>query len=126
MYKQLSGAVSTAINNQNTGYFALSGFDSNFVSANSGNSVTLPAGIYTGNVYIHTGMPSVGTGTSTISIGPSVTGTNASYNGGFTGYGFNGYTTGAGIDLHWTDIYYLPSGGTLGMSVYNNLGYHTS
>ena len=122
-YMLLTGTLSS-VAQANSANFTLSGFDSNYVSANGGQSVTLAPGVWRANANVTFGQPVTGTGTSWCALYFNVSGTNARANPPMmqTNAEFNGWYANNGSKLYGVSDLYLPSGGTLTLALQNSVG----
>ena len=119
----LTGSISS-LPATTTTTFTLSGFDSNFTSANNGQAVNLLPGVYEAISYINFPQPVNGTGSQFASTFFTVSGTNAVCNPSNvqTNAFFNGWPANYTVSLYGVSYLYMPSGGTLAMQIYQSLG----
>ena len=122
-FSQLTGTIGSLAQSA-TSNFTLSGFNTYYTSANSGQGVTLPPGGYEINVSVSFSQPVNGTSGSFCTIYFNTTGTNSITNPAAmqTNGVLNGWQTNYGVRLYALSNILLPSGGTLTPALLNSCG----
>ena len=123
----LNGTINNLAHNTSQ-TFNLTGFDSNFASANSGQGITVRPGVYEAHINVTFTQPTTSGASAWCSLSVNVTGTNAVANPSNyqTNAVFNGWPANNTSALNTTSDLYMPSGGTVSFGMYQFLGANIS
>lgn len=123
-FKQLGATIPAGLPVSSTPVtFALSNFDSNFVSANSDNAVKIAPGIYSVFYGVTIAHPASSTAVTSLMLNINLSGTsaNSSYNSSQSIYPAN-WPANSSDNTNFSAQLFMPNGGTVSFTLTNQLG----
>lgn len=122
-YKVITATANNVAAGSNGVSLAITGFDSNILSANSGNSFTLPPGVYHLNCNASFPMPVTGTGAMWCSLSMNTNTNGAAISPTtFQSSGFSGWAANNGTMLPLNNTIYAPTTITIIPNFVNQTG----